>query len=88
MPSLWKTTLVMVVRPTIVIIKTITAEAVTIAVSVVVVAAISTILIMAPQQQQQQAVEATVVTTTTTIAAAITVRVCSPGDGQRGTEIT
>lgn len=75
----------MVVRPTIVIIKTITAEAVTIAVSVVVVAAISTILIMA--QQQQQAVEATVVTTTT-IAAAITVRVCSPGDGQRGTEIT
>lgn len=85
MPSLWKTTLVMVVRPTIVIIKTITAEAVTIAVSVVVVAAISTILIMA--QQQQQAVEATVVTTTT-IAAAITVRVCSPGDGQRGTEIT
>lgn len=87
MPSLWKTTLVMVVRPTIVIIKTITAEAVTIAVSVVVVAAISTILIMAPQQQQQQAVEATVVTTTT-IAAAITVRVCSPGDGQRGTEIT
>lgn len=87
MPSLWKTTLVMVVRPTIVIIKTITAEAVTIAVSVVVVAAISTILIMAQQQQQQQAVEATVVTTTT-IAAAITVRVCSPGDGQRGTEIT